>query len=649
MTSLKGKLYMGANQATEDSKTAHTVRGGIRKLKVFSENEKGKADASRMRNSLSLRKEPDLTNANGLKGSSTNMGKCKGKCDSAANAKATRKALADVSNLSANSSRIVVCSKPVVSVGPGLKAETISSRIPSAGKGKQNSSGDLYPTKQGSKDPMESSDDKSTKSKNQSRESVATYGRNVANKSLIPTRKSFPVLKRVNQSSTSNTKIKAEGSEKGKHISGVQVKSKFNRKVAPQVSNARSNLWMNRKSDGFIIMGTRAQSNVDSQASSRKSVRPIVKTSTLKVSDAQRKLKSKCAPGKIKVLSVNLSSQKEEEVITSSIPAPGVPYDVIQGGEPLSDGKNDQSTKKAEIVAKRGRRRSYTSLLMAGPKLLEESGEIMKRELPSIDDSCNQLEVVQYIDEIYQYYWVTEAHNSSLENYMSIQTDITPPMRGILVNWLVEVHLKFDLMAETLYLMVTILDQYLSQVKIRKSELQLVGLAALLLASKYEDFWHPRIKDLLSISVEAYTRDQMLGMEKLILKHLKFRLNSPTPYVFMLRFLKAAQSDTKLEHLAFYLIDLCLVEYEALKFKPSLLCASAIYVARCTLQINPAWTPLLIKHARYEMSQIRTCAEMILKFQKAARTGKLNVTYEKYLRPELSNAATIKPLNRLPL
>lgn len=56
-----------------------------------------------------------------------------------------------------------------------------------------------------------------------------------------------------------------------------------------------------------------------------------------------------------------------------------------------------------------------------------------------------------------------------------------------------QVHFKFELMQETLYLMVTLLDQYLSQVTIKKDEMQLVGLTALLLASKYEDFWHPRV------------------------------------------------------------------------------------------------------------------------------------------------------------
>lgn len=42
--------------------------------------------------------------------------------------------------------------------------------------------------------------------------------------------------------------------------------------------------------------------------------------------------------------------------------------------------------------------------------------------------------------------------------------------------------------------MVTLLDGFLSQATIKKNELQLVGLTALLLASKYEDFWHPRVK-----------------------------------------------------------------------------------------------------------------------------------------------------------
>ncbi|KAI3675635.1 hypothetical protein L1987_85227 [Smallanthus sonchifolius] len=204
-----------------------------------------------------------------------------------------------------------------------------------------------------------------------------------------------------------------------------------------------------------------------------------------------------------------------------------------------------------------------------------------------------------------------------------------------------KVHLKFDLMQETLYLMVTLLDFYLSAATIKKTEMQLVGLTSLLLASKYEDFWHPQVMELISISAETYTRDQMLAMETMILKELNFRLNLPTPYVFMLRFLRAAHGDKKFEKLAFFLLELCLVEYDALHYKPSLLCASAIYVARCTLHLAPTWTPLLCKHSR-------DCAEMILRFHQAARKAVLRVTYDKYMTSKNCKVALIKPLDRLP-
>lgn len=137
---------------------------------------------------------------------------------------------------------------------------------------------------------------------------------------------------------------------------------------------------------------------------------------------------------------------------------------------------------------------------------------VSKDVLPKIYDDRNHLEVAEYVDDIYHYYWVMEGQNPLMKNYMEIQKEITPQMRGILINWIIEVHMKFDLMEETLFLTVLLLDRYLSLEIIKKNEMQLVGLTAFLLASKYEDFWHPRVAYLISISAEIYTRDQMLKM-----------------------------------------------------------------------------------------------------------------------------------------
>ncbi|KAK3220953.1 hypothetical protein Dsin_014923 [Dipteronia sinensis] len=572
MASIKGKLKMGINRVTDDSRSHGTVGG--RNLKIYSEDEKLKLDANSTRNSVTVKKAAALTSASDTK---------------------------------------VIAFSVLSFVSVNLIGVWVR----------------LYGWCN----------------------CFSTYRCNCV----------YFIMK--------GTLDKMENNRKSKGVSSAYTK--VGRKaladllLLPQCRTSES-------------ISARVQNKVDAP-SSKFSFKPNGKTASMD-SNAKGTLKSKVQSGVNKPISVAaISSKKKKEDVRSSLPediVSMVSHEAAQGkpsfegnsnastnssdimvsheaaqGKPSFEGNSNASTNSSDIVPNRksNRRRSYTSLLMASSKLLEEHGEVAGQgKLPSIDDDYNQLEVAEYVDEIYQYYWVMEAQNPLPGNYMSIQTDITPLMRGILINWLIEVHFKFELMQETLYLMVTLLDRYLSQVQIKKNEMQLVGLTALLLASKYEDFWHPRIKDLISVSAESYTRDHMLRMEKLMLKTLKFRLNVPTPYVFMLRFLKAAQSDTKLEHLAFYLIELSLIEYEALKFKPSLLCASAIYVARCTLQMTPVWTPLLGKHARYDVSQIRDCAEMILRFHKAAKKGKLKVTYEKYTKPDLSGVAAIKPLDSLP-
>ncbi|KAL0363061.1 UNVERIFIED_CONTAM: 2-dehydro-3-deoxyphosphooctonate aldolase [Sesamum calycinum] len=492
------------------------------------------------------------------------------------------------------------------------------------------------------------SDEPRTKFKGRS--STTSIGRKLVRDPLHLPRKSLPVLKQVSQIETSGAA--KENSDKSDHLRGkhgFHVKPSVRRSIIPKPSNLSSRPWGNRVSDGFVMMASRAQTKVDAGVSSRKSVKPTVKT-TVTALNTQRTSRSTqtLATKKLRSKPSDLITRKQDKDSASKNIPSVVFHEEPSQEENISGGASNSIS---DIIGRRksDRRNSFTCSLMSRSKLLKECGKVAPQEnLPNIYDDRNHLEVGDYVDDIYQYYWVLEGQNPLMKNYMDIQREITPQMRGILINWLIEVHLKFELMEETLFLTMTLLDRYLALESIKKNEMQLVGLTALLLASKYEDFWHPRVADLISISAESYTRNEMLKMEKTILKKLKFRLNEPTPYVFMLRFLKAAQSNMKFEHLAFYLIELCLVEYEALNYKPSMLCASAIYVARCTMHMTPPWTPLLAKHARYEESQIRSCAEMILKFHRAAKTTLLKVTFEKYMKLDYSRVATIKPLDRLP-
>lgn len=113
-------------------------------------------------------------------------------------------------------------------------------------------------------------------------------------------------------------------------------------------------------------------------------------------------------------------------------------------------------------------------------------------------------------------------------------------MRSILVDWLIEVHNKFELMPETLYLTINIVDRFLSMKVVPRRELQLLGISSMLLASKYEEIWAPEVNDFVCISDNAYIKEQILAMEKAILGKLGWYLTVPTPYVFLVRYIKAS-------------------------------------------------------------------------------------------------------------
>ncbi|KAF3619350.1 Cyclin-B2-3 [Capsicum annuum] len=126
---------------------------------------------------------------------------------------------------------------------------------------------------------------------------------------------------------------------------------------------------------------------------------------------------------------------------------------------------------------------------------------------------------------------------------------------------------------------------------------------ALLLACKYEEISIPVVKDLILISDKACARKQVLEM-KLIVNALQFNMTIPITYVFIRRFLKASQSDKNVELVSFFLIELCLVEYEMLRFPTSILAVAAVFTAQCTLSVSKEWSITCEKHSSYDKNQI---------------------------------------------
>lgn len=178
-------------------------------------------------------------------------------------------------------------------------------------------------------------------------------------------------------------------------------------------------------------------------------------------------------------------------------------------------------------------------------------------------------------------------------------------MRAILVDWITEVHLKFKLLPETLFITINLIDRYLSVVSIKRNNLQLVGVTAMLIASKYEEIYPPEVRDFVYITDNAYSKSEIFAMEESILSAINFNVTCCSPYRFLERFYKMAPESPRLWNLARYLIELPLIEQRMLKYSPSKLAASAVYMARIILtgahtEWNPElWTPELVQHTSY--------------------------------------------------
>lgn len=123
-------------------------------------------------------------------------------------------------------------------------------------------------------------------------------------------------------------------------------------------------------------------------------------------------------------------------------------------------------------------------------------GQIKKPKDVIIDidaaDVGNELAAVEYIEDMYKYYKEIEEE-IQVSDYMSSQSQLNQMMRSILIDWLIEVHQKFELLPETLYLTLNLVDRFLSVKIVPRRELQLVGISAMLMASKYEEIWAPEV------------------------------------------------------------------------------------------------------------------------------------------------------------
>jgi hypothetical protein len=166
-------------------------------------------------------------------------------------------------------------------------------------------------------------------------------------------------------------------------------------------------------------------------------------------------------------------------------------------------------------------------------------------------------------------------------DYIEAQSEITWQMRETLVDWLLQVHLRYHMLPETLWIAVNLVDRFLSKRVVSVAKLQLVGVTAMFVASKYEEILAPSVDEFVFLCENGYSREEILKGEGIILQTLDFAVSQYcSPYSWMRRISKADDYDIQTRTLAKFITELTLLDHRFLAVKPSLVAAVGMYSAR---------------------------------------------------------------------
>ncbi|MEE6502940.1 hypothetical protein FKM82_004684, partial [Ascaphus truei] len=261
-----------------------------------------------------------------------------------------------------------------------------------------------------------------------------------------------------------------------------------------------------------------------------------------------------------------------------------------------------------------------------------------------VEDGENPQLCSEYVKDIYIYLRKLECQQSVRPNYLR-GGEVNERMRAILVDWLIEVHAKFQLLQETLYMGIAIMDRFLQDQPATRNMLQLVGIASLFLACKYEETFMPEIDDFVYITDHSYSRAQIREMEMMILKVLDFALGRPLPLQFLRRASKCCGADVGTHVLAKYLMELTLLDYNMVHFHPSMVAAAALCLTQKVLN-QGTWDAVMQFYTGYTQE----CLLLVMKYmaknvvQVNRNLTKFVAVKNKYASSKLLKISTIPQL-----
>ncbi|KAI1180785.1 cyclin-like protein [Nemania sp. FL0916] len=254
------------------------------------------------------------------------------------------------------------------------------------------------------------------------------------------------------------------------------------------------------------------------------------------------------------------------------------------------------------------------------------------------EDTWDVSMVAEYGDEIFHFMKELEMSLLPDAHYMDNQGEIKWSMRSVLMDWVVQVHGRFGLLPETLFLTVNCIDRFLTRKIVSLGKLQLVGATAIFIAAKFEEINCPSVQEIVYMVDGGYTIEEILKAERFMLSMLEFELGWPGPMSFLRRVSKADEYNVETRTLAKYFLEVVIMDERFVATPASYIAAGAHCLSRLMLR-KGQWTPAHVHYSGYTYRQLKPLISMLLDCCRHARKHHCAV-FEKYTDKRYKQAST---------
>lgn len=330
-----------------------------------------------------------------------------------------------------------------------------------------------------------------------------------------------------------------------------------------------------------------------------------------------RKTHSETAPRRVLgPLLTNVRPQRTGKPHDAERPAPAVPGLAVlsdpvikQHFDPISDFSSEPESDDAER-AQGPQEPPWNREIFV--ELLEVMRKYARQTLDENDeDTFDVTMVAEYAPEIFNYLHELEQRMAPDPDYMEAQDELRWEMRQVLLDWVVQVHHRFGLLPETLFLTVNYVDRFLSVRRVLLLRFQLVGAVALFVAAKVEEINCPTVQEVAYMADNAYSVSDFLRAERFMIGVLEFEMNWPGPMLFLRRTSKADDYDYETRTLAKYFLEITIMDHRFVALMPLWLAAGAHYLLRKMLDKGP-WLELHVFYLGYTESQVGPLARILM-------------------------------------